>query len=232
MQSAVSCALLTGVALLFPAPVVAQSSPQELRMLVSPHTLQVGKTSEIVLTITGATAGPGTPLRTGDVFEIFTDLRGGSLRSTSAIQLQGPGLAGDHLTANIDSSGVLRLTYSGLGTSWSVADSVQLTLKMSSPVESGISIVVLKSPIDGRFGAEWKVLQVNVVPAVSEALEGLVGPQGPAGPAGASGPQGPPGPQGIQGMIGPAGPRGDQGHEVTRVSLGPLVRSVPLALQV
>ncbi len=190
-------------------------------MLVSPHTLQVGKTSEIVLTITGSTAGPGAPLRTGDVFEIFTDLRGGSLRSTPAIQLQGPGLAGDNLTANIDSSGVLRLTYAGPGTSWSVADSVQLTLKMNSPVESGISILVLKSPADGRFGAEWKVLQANVVPAVSEALEGLVGPQGPAGPAGLSGPQGPVGPQGTQGLTGPAGPRGDQGFSGSTGPIGP-----------
>lgn len=197
--------------LLTPAAAMAQGSGQELRMLVSPHTLQVGRTSEVVLTITGSTAGPGTPLRSGDVFEVYTDFRGGNLRSTPTVQLQGPGLAGHNLTAEIDNNGVLRLVYSGSETSWSVADSVQLTMKVNSPMDPGTSMVVLKSPSDGRFGSEWKVLPVNVVPAASEALAGLVGPQGPAGAAGAVGPQGPAGPQGLQGRTGAEGPRGESG---------------------
>lgn len=48
-------------------------------------------------------------------------------------------------------------------------------------------MIVLKSPADGRFGPEWRVMPVNVVPAASEALVGLVGPQGPAGPQGLPG---------------------------------------------
>lgn len=209
------------MALLTPATALAQSFGQDLRILVSPHTLQVGKTSEIVLTISGFTAGPGAPLRTGDVFEIYMDFRGGVLRTTPTVHLQGPGLINQLLTAEIDSNGILRLVYSGPGTTWSVTDSVQLILKLTSPVEIGTSIIVLRSPSDGRFGTEWKVLPVTVVSAVSEALAGLIGPQGPAGTDGAIGPQGPAGPQGPQGRTGAEGPRGESGSSGPAGSTGP-----------
>lgn len=99
-----------------PVAAMAQGTGQDLKMVVSPHTLQVGKTTEIVLTISGSTAGLGTELRTGDVFEVYTDLRGGALRATPVLQLQGAGLVGQNLTGQVDGNGVLRLVYSGPGT--------------------------------------------------------------------------------------------------------------------
>lgn len=209
--------------LLLSVAAAAQNPDQELKLIASPDTFQVGKTAEIVLTVAGVTPGSGAQLRTGDVFEIYTDLRGGGLREAPSVLLQGPNFAGQNITSEIDPNGILKLMYAGPGTSWTAADTVQLTLKVNSPTEAGTSIVVLRSPGDGRFGTEWRVFPVNVVPAGSEALAGLAGPQGPAGAqgpqgltgaAGSIGPQGPrgeDGPAGAVGPIGPAGAKGDTG---------------------
>lgn len=209
------------ITLFTPLSLLAQSTGQELRILASPHTLQVGRSTEIVLTLTGSTAGPGAPLQTGDFFEIYTDFRGGSIRSTSPVQLQGPGLAGQNFAANLDQNGVLRLTYLGSNTSWSVADSAQVTLELNSPSQTGISMIVLKSPADGRFGPEWQVQPVNVLPADSAALASLVGPPGPVGPAGPVGPRGPGGPQGPQGLSGSDGRPGSDGLPGAQGPAGP-----------
>ena len=215
----------------------AQNPDQELKLIASPDTFQVGKTAEIVLTIAGVTPGSGAQLRAGDVFEIYTDLRGGGLREAPSVFLQGPNFAGQNITSEIDSNGILKLMYAGPGTSWTAADTVQLTLKVNSPTEAGTSIVVLRSPGDGRFGTEWRVFPVNVVPAGSEALAGQIGPQGPAGPQGAqgltgaagpTGPQGPRGDEGPAGAVGPMGPAGPKGDTGATGLVGPVGPAGPV----
>ena len=205
---AFTTALMSGVC------VFAQDSTQDLRLLVSPHTLQVGRTSEIVITVSGSLLGPGAQLRPGDIFEIYTDLRGGSWRSVPTVLTQGPGLEGQSFSPGIDSNGTLRIVYLGLGTVWTAIDSIQLTGKVDSPASAGTSVFALKTSADGRYGQEWKVFPVIVVPRDSDALAGLIGPQGPAGPQGPTGPRGPggaEGPRGEQGPVGATGPMGQIG---------------------
>ncbi|MBE0657498.1 MAG: collagen-like protein [Bryobacteraceae bacterium] len=152
----------------------------------------------------------------GDTIELYLDLRGGSLAEAPvATLLQGERFEGQNFTVEpVSGENRIRITYAGAGTQWSSAESIQLSLKITTPSTPGVALVVMKLPtLDGRFGAaEWNVFPINVLTADQTPAAGPQGPEGPQGPAGPQGEVGPLGPVGGRGPMGDSGPRGPQGE--------------------
>ncbi|MBA3974623.1 MAG: hypothetical protein C0504_10450, partial [Candidatus Solibacter sp.] len=167
----------------------------------------------------------------GDTIELFLDLRGGSLAEAPITTLlQGQNFEGQNFSVEpVPGENRVRITYAGAGTQWSSAESIQLSLKITTPSTPGVALVVMKLPtLDGRFGAaEWNVFPINVLTAnqtLAAGPQGPEGPQGPTGPQGVAGPQGPqgvPGPRGDFGPAGSPGPAGDPGPQGPAGSAGP-----------
>jgi hypothetical protein len=201
----------------------------DLKVYPSPHTLQVGKTQEVVLGLANTAPGAGIPLINGDTIELSFDLRGGGLEEGPvSVVLQGDRFqAQSFLVQRVDGQNMIRITYTGPGTLWTAAESLQIGLRITTPNLPGVAFIVMRLPVrDGRFGPEeWCVFPVNVLTdeqAPAAGPQGPAGPQGEPGAKGETGPVGPQGPKGDMGAQGPEGPRGETGPEGLRGPAGPV----------
>ncbi len=199
----------------------------DLKVYPSPHTLQIGKTQEVVLGLANTAPGGGIPLINGDMIELSFDLRGGSLADGPvSVLLQGDRFqAQSFLVERVEGQNMVRITYAGPGTLWTAAESLQIGLRITTPNLPGVAFVVMRLPVrDGRFGPEeWCVFPINVLTdeqAPAAGPQGPAGPQGEPGARGETGPAGPQGPQGETGAQGPEGPRGETGPEGLRGPAG------------